>query len=155
MQTPGLMPLALSAGFGGIFVIALWLLPAELAGQRQVGRGPVSIYLQALGGVPGLAAARSWRVQQAQLTGCDDLLAGPFAKIADPQAMHRVAGACLKRAKQVLRSSPTAAIAHLVRAQALAFLGRSVDAESAVAVGAKDGTAMKPGWRRGGCDLFC
>ena len=144
MQTPGLMPLALSAGFGGIFVIALWLLPAELAGQRQVGRGPVSIYLQALGGVPGLAAARSWRVQQAQLTGCDDLLAGPSAKIADPQAMHRVAGACLKRADEVLRSSPTAAIAHLVRAQALAFLGRSVDAESALLLAQK--TAPHEGW---------
>ena len=139
MQTPGLTPLGLSAGFGGIFVIALWLLPAELAGQRQVGRGPASIYLQALGGMPEFAAARSWRVQQAQLTGCDDLLAGPSAKIADPQAMQRVAEACLKRVDQVLRSSPTAAIAHLVRAQALVFLGRPDEAEAAFLLAQKTG----------------
>lgn len=144
MQTPGLMPLALSAGFGGIFVIALWLLPAELAGQRQAGRGAASIYLQALGSVPEFAAARSWRVQQAQLTGCDDLLAGPTAKIADTQAMQRVAEACLKRADQVLRSSPTAAIAHLIRAQALVLLGRPDEAEVAFLLAQK--TAPYEGW---------
>lgn len=144
MQTPGLMSLALSVGFGGIFVIALWLLPAELAGQRQVGRGATSIYLQALGSVPEFAAARSWRVQQAQLTGCDDLLAGPSAKIADPQAMHRVAAACLKRAKQILRSSPTAAIAHLIRAQALERMASAEQAEAAFLLAQK--TAPYEGW---------
>jgi len=144
MQIPGVMPLALSAGFGGIFVIALWLLPAELAGQRQVGRGPASIYLQALGSVPEFGAARSWRVQQAQLTGCDDLLAGPSANIADPQAIHRVAAACLKRADQVLRSSPTAAIAHLIRAQALARMASAEQAEAAFLLAQK--TAPYEGW---------
>lgn len=144
MQTPGLMSLALSVGFGGIFVVALWLLPAELAGQRQVGRGAASIYLQAQGGMPEFAATRSWRVQQAQLTGCDDLLAGPSAKIADPQAMHRVSEACLKRADQVLQSSPTAAIAHLIRAQALGRVASAEQAEAAFLLAQK--TAPYESW---------
>ncbi|MEC8040208.1 MAG: hypothetical protein VX181_05785, partial [Pseudomonadota bacterium] len=72
------------------------------------------------------------------------LLAGPSANIADPQAMLRVAGACLKRADQVLKSSPTAAIAHLIRAQALARMARTEQAEAAFLLTQE--TAPYEGW---------
>lgn len=144
MLKPGILQLAVGLGFLSIFVIALQCLPEELAGQRQIGRESASVYVKALGGVPEFAASRSWRVQQAQLTQCDDLLAPRYAAIATPQTRQRVTEACLQRADEVRRSSPTASLAHLIRARALVQMNRADSAMVAFSLAQQ--TAPSEGW---------
>lgn len=76
------------------------------------------IYSRAEDGVPAIPQASSTFAMTRQMLQCDDWMVWIFAGFSTEQARQNLATACETRADEILASSPTFSLAHLVKAGA-------------------------------------
>ncbi|OUD08144.1 hypothetical protein BVC71_15165 [Marivivens niveibacter] len=89
------------------------------------------MYLSALQEQPVFASSLSNSSHTFQMRNCDDYLASVVGPLFGRTALENVATSCEQRASEILAVSPNAAVAHLVRADALAIIGQPDEAFAA------------------------
>ena len=89
------------------------------------------MYLSALQEQPVFESSLSNTSQTFQMRNCDDYLSSVVGPLFGQTALENVAVSCEKRASEILAVAPNAAVAHLVRADALAIIGQPDEAFAA------------------------
>ncbi|PRY78058.1 hypothetical protein CLV80_10420 [Yoonia maritima] len=107
-------------------------------------RDEVTAFLSALQSSPKFEDAMSHASYVRQMTHCDDLMSSVSGVLMGPEALSNIAHGCLERAQQVLRSTPTMSLAHLVKADAQYINGDNELAIAALQVSQQ--TAPAEGW---------
>jgi len=113
-------------------------------GAMMRSQNDAEVFLSAMAAPPAFERSLSNISQFHQMTQCDNHLSSVIGALMGQSARSNVADGCAQRAEEILESSPTLSVAHLVQANA-AFVNGEISA-AVESLRVSQATAPSEGW---------